>query len=533
MNLHERFRILDGNRSSKLERARFCSALTIPTILPPESWDEGRSLPQPYSSVSSRGVTSLASRMLSALIPLNDAPFFRFGMKDGSGAPFEVDQYLETLAYQVYRKLISTNLRESVYQALQNLIITGDILLMMDDKFFFTNYRLDQYVVQRDVMGEVIEIIHLEYEAIDPDDIRYDQSSIEYRQGYRTYYCQFIKEEDGRWYYRKEDCDGEVINDGYYMVPTFAVLRWLSIPGENYGRSHCEDIIGDIRSLEAYTKSQIEGLAAASAFWIAIDPGGVTEIDDIAIMRNGSFVSARQQDVFTISPAATMNPQIQAASAAVENMRREVGQAFLMTGQAIPSGDRVTATAIRMIGAELETVLGGAFSSIARTLMEPIVKRCIVQMLDEGLLDPGLEEQFFAKDGTLDLQIITGLQALSRDSDLQKLMQLGEMVRNLPPDAIATFRWDAYASQLITSLGFDARQWVRSEDEVKEMQQQQQMQQSQMATQQTTAGAIGSSMAQAAGQAASSALQSPEMQAQAQQALQNIDPAQLMGGLQQ
>jgi hypothetical protein len=479
MMLQERFRILDGNRQSKLERARYCSSLTIPTILPPESWDEGRTLPQPYSSVASRGVTSLASRMLSALIPLNDAPFFRFSLKDGSFVPHEIDQYLETLAYQVYRKLTSTNLRESVYQALQHLIITGDVLMMMDENYYFTNYRLDQYVVQRNVMGEVIEVVHLEYEAIDPDDIRWDQSSIEYREGFCTYYCQYLRQEDGTWYYRKEHANGDLVSDGVYVIPPFAVLRWFSIPGENYGRSHCEDILGDLRSLESYTKAQIEGLAAASAFWIAIDPGGVTEIDDVALMRNGSFVSARQQDVFTISPAATMNPQIQAASAAVETMRREIGQAFLMTGQALPSGDRVTATAVRMIGSELETVLGGAFSSIARTLMQPIVNRCIVQMLADELLEEGLEEQFFEEDGTLTLHIITGLQALSRDSDLQKLMQLGEMVRNLPPEAVSTFKWDAYASQLITSLGFDPRQWVRGEEEVREMQLQQQGQSAQ------------------------------------------------------
>jgi hypothetical protein len=239
-------------------------------------------------------------------------------------------------------------------------------------------------------------------------------------------------------------------------------------------------------------------------------------------MPNGSFVAARQADIYTISPAATMNPQVQAASHAVEQMRQEIGQAFLMAGQAIPSGDRVTATAVRMIGSELETVLGGAFSSIARTLMEPIIKRCIVQMLDQELLDPALEEQFFAADGTLSLKIVTGLQALSRDSDLQKLMQMGEMVRNLPPQAVQTFKWDAYASQLITCLGFDPRQWVKTADELRE----EQTEQAQMQTQQQTTGAIGQSIAGAAGQAAQTAIQSPRGQEIAAQMMQGVDPTQ-------
>jgi len=442
--------------------------------------------------------------------------------------PFELEQYLEGLAYQVYRKLVSTNLREAVYQALQNLIITGDVLLVMDDDFLFTNYRLDQYVVQRNVMGDVIEIIHLEYEAIDPEDIRYDETLTDHRRGFCTHYCQYTND-NGQWKYRKEKGDGTVVSQGTYLVPPIAVLRWYAIPGENYGRSHCEDILGDIRSLESYTKSQIEGLAGASAFWIGIDPSGITEIDDIASMPNGSFVAARQADVYTISPAATMNPQVQAASAAVQNMRQEIGQAFLLAGQSIPSGDRVTATAVRMIGSELETVLGGAFSSIARTLMEPIINRCIVQMLDQELLDPALEEQFFAEDGTISLKIVTGLQALSRDSDLQKLMQMGEMVRNLPPDAVQTFKWDAYASQLITCLGFDPRQWVKNPEEMQE----EQMRMAQMQTQQQTAGAIGQGIAGAAGQAAQAAIQSPKGQEIAAQMMQGVDPSQLMGGMPQ
>ena len=525
MNLLTRFQTLDGNRSGKMYRSRSCSALTIPMLLPPEGWDDHRALPQPYSSVSSRGVTSLSSRILSALIPLNDAPFFQFGMVDGSEAPHEVDAYLETLSYQVYRKLISTNLRETVYQALQSLIVVGDSLIIMDTDYFFTTYRLDQYVVQRDVMGEVMEVLHLEYESIDPDDIRFQGGDIEYRDGFRTLVCQYLyNKEHNVWHYSKEDSKGNVESTGEYLVCPFAVLRWTGMTGENYGRSHCEDILGDILSLEAFTKAQIEGLAAASTFWIGIDPSGVTEVDDIASRRNGSFVSARQPDVFTISPAATMVSQVQAASNAVEAMRREVGQAFLSTGQAIPSGDRVTATAVRMIGSELETILGGAFSSIARTLMEPLVKRCLVQMLDNGLLDPTLGEQFFDEDSTLSVDIITGLQALSRDTDLQKLMQMGDMVRNLPPEAIATFKWDAYASQLISSLGFDPRMWVKDPEVIKQEQAEMQQQQMQMQTKGAMGNAAANAAGQAAGSMASNALQDPAVQEQAMQMMQQGMP---------
>jgi hypothetical protein len=226
-----------------------------------------------------------------------------------------------------------------------------------------------------------------------------------------------------------------------------------------------------------------------------------------------------------------MNAQISACQAAVETMRREISQSFLMTSSAIPSGDRVTATAVRMIGSELETVLGGAFSSIARDLIEPIVKRAVFLMLESKDIDKRLYSQFFDKNGMLTTQVITGLQALSRDTDVQRLMQMGEMVRNLPEQAYLAFKWDEYARALISSLGFDPRNWVKSEEDI--MMQQQQMQQMQM--QQQMQAQANSAVVNTAGavaqQAATQDLQQTggqNIQALMQQA--GINPAQLLGG---
>jgi hypothetical protein len=187
-----------------------------------------------------------------------------------------------------------------------------------------------------------------------------------------------------------------------------------------------------------------------------------------------------------------------------------------------------------MIGSELETVLGGAFSAIARDLMEPIVKRAVFIMLNNGDMDERMYEQFFEKDGTLSVEIVTGLQALSRDSDLQKLMQMGEMVRNLPPQALQTFRWDSYSKALISSLGFDPRMWVKSEDEVMQQQQMMQQQMMQQQAQQKAGNAITDGVINTAATAAEQDLQQTGGQGIAQMAQQlGIDPqqiAQQLGG---
>jgi len=497
----ERWRLLDGQRLMILGRALKCAALPIPSLLPPEGLTEANQLPQAYSSVAARGVTNMASKILSAMLPLNDAPFFKFELSTGMEPTQEIENFLDRLSYQTYNKLSSRNLRETIYLALQHLIVIGDVLVIQEDDFNFRVIRLDQFVLRRDVDGITQEIIYLEYIAKDNDEeilAGYYNSTTNAKKGYDTVYVRLELQEDDTWKQTAQDEEGTTVNSGSFKVSPVVPLRWAIVAGENYGRSHCEDIIGDIQTLESFTEALIEGIAAGSAFWIGIDPAGLTELDDIAGTSNGGFVSARQQDVFTLSPSGTMNPQIQSTQSGVETMRREIGNAFLLSGSAIPSGDRVTATAVRMIGSELETILGGAFSAISRELMEPIVRRSVHLMLENNEIDPRLQEQF-SEDGLLTVEIVTGLQALSRDTDLSKLMQMGEMVKNLPPPALELFRWDEYAKALITSIGFDSTKWVKSPEEVQEekmalMEQQQGAQtqagiQSQLA--QSGAGAVG------------------------------------------
>jgi len=164
-----------------------------------------------------------------------------------------------------------------------------------------------------------------------------------------------------------------------------------------------------------------------------------------------------------------------------------------------------------MLGMEIENVLGGAFSAIARALLEPIVRRTIALMIKDDQVDERLAEEFM-EDGQLTINIVTGLQALSRDSDLTKLMQMGEMVRNLPPEAIQHFRWDQYGIALISSLGFDPRNWVRNEQETDQRQMEQQQQAMEMQQQQAVAMGAAQGAGAGAGQAAQTGVTQAAMQ---------------------
>lgn len=527
-NIKTRWEALDRKRELYLERARACSAITIPTLLPPKNFNEQEPMFQQYSSVASRGVTSLSSKILSVLIPLNDTPFFKLGLKNGRQPEFHIAEYLEVLSQQIYRKLLGKNMRDAIYLALQHLIVVGNALIIMDNDFSFRVIPLDQFVIRRNVQGEVKELIYVEYLS-KPNDEKVDESKYfqqgeNDQDGYDSVYIRITKEEDGQWFMEKE-LNEEIIESGFFEVSPFIILRWTGVANEDYGRSHVEDIYGDVLTLEAYSRSMVQGMAAASTFFMGVDPAGLTELNDLSKAKNGDWVPARQTDVYVISPSSTMNPQVQISAAAVEAMRKEVGNGFLLQTAAMPTGDRVTATAVRAVGNELETILGGTFSAIARDLMEPLVRRTILLMINNNEIDMRMKEQFDAEEGLLAIEITTGLQALSRESDLTKLMQLGEMARNLPEFANRLFRWDEYGRALILSLGFDPKLWVKSEEEIRQQEAEAAKAQQQMQMQQILAQ-------QAAGVAANAANKDIEQTGGANIPPETINQAMQMFGLQ-
>ena len=64
-----RYESLKSRREPFLTRARECSALTIPALLPPQGHSSHTVLPAPYQGLGARAVVSLASRLMIAMYP--------------------------------------------------------------------------------------------------------------------------------------------------------------------------------------------------------------------------------------------------------------------------------------------------------------------------------------------------------------------------------------------------------------------------------------------------------------------------------
>ena len=125
--------------------------------------------------------------------------------------------------------------------ALQSLIVVGDVAVKMEDDMMFRCIRLDQFASVRDVTGELVEFMHLEWIQEDskvPASSDIMQGWGMYRkEGFKTIYCRYVLDDEGGWHAYKEDEDGNKIDEGYYEVFPYAVVRWCGVVAENYGRS--------------------------------------------------------------------------------------------------------------------------------------------------------------------------------------------------------------------------------------------------------------------------------------------------------
>lgn len=480
---------LASDRSPFLERARKCAELTIPALLPPEGNSGAQNLYVPYQSIGARGVNNLASKLLLALLPPN-SPFFRLlvddfelaenfdedGRADFEEALGDVERSVQT---EVERKA----LRTPFFSALKLLIATGNSLVYLPKNGATRAIRLDSYVVLRSPDGKVLKCIlkeEIAFGALPPDVQDLIQSPAEENPKYKDedtvelYTCWNLNR--GR-FYGWQEVDGKVIpnSTGSWKEdkPNFIPLRWTQLDGENYGRGHVEEYIGDLNALEGLSQSVLEGSLAAAKTIILVRPNASTKVQSLIEARNLDVVVGQEEDVHALQ--LDKRADLQVAQASIGEISQRLAQAFLLNSSVQRNAERVTAEEIRFMAAELEDALGGVYSLLSQEFQLPLVNRLLDIMQREKRL-PKLP------DGIIP-SIVTGLEALGRGHDLSKYQILSNEIAKFGPETIDEYLdLGDYFKRFGTGLGIDMDGLIRSEEErqARAQEQAEAMQQQQM-----------------------------------------------------
>lgn len=475
-----------ADRDAFLSRARSCAELTIPTLMPPEGHTGSTQYNTPFQSVGARGVNNLASKLLMTLLPPNQA-FFRLTIDDydlvelGGDARGKAEEALARIERSATQVIESKAIRVPTFEALKQLIVSGNVLVHMPNKGGMKVFRLDRYVTQRDTMGNILKIITKEtvaYDALPQDVLNTLLENPEYQADTNKKECDIFTcvKRVGKKFEVHQEVHNIVIpsTKGTYTedkLPWMA-LRFIAVDGSDYGRSFCEEIVGDLKSLEALTGAIVEGSAASAKLLFMVRPNGTTKIRSIADAPNGGIVSGDANDVTTLQ--ANKFNDFRVAQETMNSITERLSYAFLLNSSVQRQAERVTAEEVRYMAQELETALGGIYSVLSQEFQVPLVNLLLAKMQKEGKMPK------FPKD-TLKPQIVTGLEALGRGQDLNKLSQFLQMLQPLGQEVIQSeLNIGDYLDRLGASLGIDTQGLVKSDEQkMQEQQQQEQMMQQQ------------------------------------------------------
>lgn len=478
-----RYEKLVSERRPYTDRAEKCAKYTIPMAFPKETDNSNTNYETPYQSLGARGVNNLSSKLLLALFPPN-APFFRLSLGDdianvveqNPSLKQEYEAFLAKLERRITNYMETHRIRVTSSEALTQLIIAGNVLLFLPPaEGGMKMYRLNSYVVQRDGVGNVCEIIAKEsiaFSSLPPEaQSCVDQQDVDPDKNFAVYTHVYLEDEQFKSY---QELEGVTINGSEQAYPIdkspWIAVRIKKMDGESYGRSFVDEYLGDIRSLENLSKAIVEVACVAANIIYLVNPSSTLRVSQLAEAKSGDFVKGKRDDIQALQLDKSVDLQVVFSCA--QQIEGRLSYAFLLNSAVQRNAERVTAEEIRYVANELEDTIGGIYSILSQEFQLPLVRRMLTQMAMIGAI-PELPQ---GAQG-IEPKITTGLEALGRGHDLTKIDAFLKYAAQFPDLFASRVKVGEVLKQLATALGIDAADVIKSDEEVAQEQQAAQEQQ--------------------------------------------------------
>ena len=490
MTAQGRYSTLRATRDDFMQAAVEASRLTLPYLIKQDDdTSQHKNLRTPWQSVGAKGVVTLASKLMLALLPVNTS-FFKLQIDDGTIIKEQLDPAIKSemdLAFArieryILQSIAASDDRVVIHQALKHLVVSGNALIFMD-KDKLKVYPLNRFVVDRDGMGNVVEIvtkeaisrslIEQEYPGLLSQPNSVMNSSPDTKAGEVSIYTH-IKREGNKFIWHQE-VEDKVLPKSKGSAPVeitpWLPLRFNVVDGESYGRGRVEEFMGDLKSLEALSQALVEGSAAAAKVVFTVSPSSTTKPATLASAGNGAIVQGRPDDIGVVQVGKTAD--FSTAYQMSATLEKRLAEAFLIL--TVRQSERTTAEEVRMTQQELEEQLGGLFSMLTVELLVPYLNRKLSVFQKSGKI-PKLPK------GMVSPTIVAGVNALGRGQDIVSLTNfMTTIAQTLGPEAIQTYvNSDELIKRLAAAQGIDVLNLVKTMEEVQGEQQAAQEQARQM-----------------------------------------------------
>lgn len=479
----QRYDALRSVRDDFLQRALSASRLTLPYLIKDDDDDSThKNLTTPWQSVGAKGVAALSSKLMLALLPVNTS-FFKLQMDESQLKKYgmdpavksELDLSFAKIERTILNSIAASDDRVAIHQALKHLVVSGNALIYMaKDKLKV--YPLNRYVVSRDGMGNVTEIVTKEKvnrklveEQLPKQDKEPNQPMDQFAQGTRNEDVDvytYVKR-DGNKFTWHQEVYGKILPKSLGSAPLnttpWLPLTFNKVDNESYGRGRVEEFIGDLKSLEALSQALVEGSAAAAKVVFTVSPSSTTKPSTLASAGNGAIVQGRPDDIGVVQVGK--GADFATASNMIQTLERRLSEAFLILN--VRQSERTTAEEVRMTQMELEQQLGGLFSMLTVEFLVPYLNRKLSVAQRSGSI-PKLPKDMVQPT------IVAGVNALGRGQDREALTTfMTTIAQTMGPEAIAQYvNPDEVIKRLAAAQGIDTLNLVKSQEELQAEQQQ-------------------------------------------------------------
>lgn len=460
---------LAGIKQPLMTRVERYAALTIPKVCLPEGFQpESMDQTHDYQSLGAQAVNHVVNKLVLAMFAPS-RPFFRVQLgkeqrkeiEQGGVKPTELDSLLAQIEREAVKELDGRGQRPKIYQANRHLVITGNVLLILD-KGQLRTMGLRYYCVKRTSDGDIHTLVIREH-------VRFDEldTSIQdlWKQGYsrdhKVYTYKIIKRAPNGSYSMCQYVDETRLPEKWdarwankESLPYHA-LTWDLADESDYGTGLVEEYAGDFESLSVLSESIVTGAVVGTEFRWAINPSGQTSVDDVRNSVNGDVIAANAKDIGTVSPPIV--DAVKIAQSVSQGYEQRISRGFLMGSAVTRDAERVTAEEVRLTAMELESSFGGVYSTLAPSMQKPLAQ----WLLKTADLD--------IKGTKLTITIVTGLDAISRNGDLENLrLAIGDLGQfmNTPPGLQERIDWDALAAYVGAGRGVELSKFMLPEEQV-------------------------------------------------------------------
>lgn len=453
-------------KSATITKVERFAALTIPKVLLMEGTNPDDTLQShDWQSLGAQAVNHVVNKLMIAMFAPS-RPFFRMSPgKDTkkkaaeAGIPeTSIGDILAKAERDAVQELDKRGQRPKLYQACRHLVVTGNVLLVLG-KETMRVMGLRYFCVKRTAEGGVHTLVireHIRFDELDTD--IQDLLGRRYGSDDKVHHYKLIcRQPDGS--YRMSQWINETRLPGEWNARwteermPYRVLTWDLADEADYATGLVEDYYADFEALSTLAESIVTGAVQATEFrWVA-NPNGVTSPDDLRDSDNGDVIPGTTKDVGAVSPP--VGEGVKLADAVEAKYTQRISRGFLLTSAVTRDAERVTAEEIRATAMELENSFGGVYSSLAPSLQKPMAE-WLLRAADADIA------------GTdFGITIITGLDALSRNGDLENLTQglriLNEVGSAAAPELQRRLKWQELADFVGQGVGVDLKRFVKDD----------------------------------------------------------------------